>query len=289
MHTMRSLKTEARRHASCRSYQAQIALSRTGARALEPASPVRGLQSRQRQFRHGGLASMSLTLAALRELVELGLSPDQILRVAEAQDSAPTSGAERQRRYRANKKTRDVTRDVTNVTPDRNEGTSRVTSPRPVPRARVEDNPLSLVSSGKAKNLSEAKASSRCDDFAEFWSAWPEKKAVGAARKAYATARRKASAAEILAGISLVTETHAWQTGYRVHASKWLNDERWADPPEDHARAPPMTGGMVAAAAEELGYRMALEKLKERDERRNYQRDQGVIIPLPEARQIASR
>lgn len=69
---------------------------------------------------------MSLTTDALRELVECGLTAEQILRVAEANAGAGrgrSAGAERQARYRARKSEQatpgDVTRDVTcDASPD---------------------------------------------------------------------------------------------------------------------------------------------------------------------------
>lgn len=58
---------------------------------------------------------MSLTVAALRELVDCGLTAEQILRVAEAQGNAPvqprSTGAERQARYRGRLKGTGMTRE----------------------------------------------------------------------------------------------------------------------------------------------------------------------------------
>lgn len=64
---------------------------------------------------------MSLTAAAIRILADRGLSATDIADVAEAQSAAPSSGAERQRRYRANKaeaSLSDVTSDVTPAPPN---------------------------------------------------------------------------------------------------------------------------------------------------------------------------
>ena len=58
---------------------------------------------------------MSLNAAALRLMAEKGLSAHDIVEIAEAIEAAKprSTGAERQARYRQNKKARDVTRDVT--------------------------------------------------------------------------------------------------------------------------------------------------------------------------------
>lgn len=171
-------------------------------------------------------------------------------------DPPKSAAAIRQARYRHNKASR-----VTPVTPP---------SPKDLPESS------SKPENYQNPNPTPYKPPVPSDEFEAFWSLWPDKRDKGAARRAYPSARRKASQSEILAGVANVTETHAWQSGLRVHASTWLNGERWADPPEDHARAMPMTGGMVAAASDELGYRRALERLNER----NPERGPGVVIPL---------
>lgn len=66
-------------------------------------------------------------------------------------------------------------------------------------------------------------------DFDLFWSEYPRKVAKGAARKAFLTARRKASMAEIMAALL----RYPWSADpqFIPHASTWLNGERYADEP----------------------------------------------------------
>lgn len=56
---------------------------------------------------------MAFNAASLRLMAEKGLSASDIAEIAEAAEGSRSSGAERQARYRARKKTRDVTSDVT--------------------------------------------------------------------------------------------------------------------------------------------------------------------------------
>jgi hypothetical protein len=66
---------------------------------------------------------VSLNAASLKLMVEKGLSANDIVEIAEAMEGSRSSAAERQARYRKNKKQRDVTNgDVTrDVTPPPNE------------------------------------------------------------------------------------------------------------------------------------------------------------------------
>lgn len=85
----------------------------------------------------------------------------------------------------------------------------------------------------------------RHGDFERWWQQVSRKVGKGQARKAYATARRKATADELLAGIMRYT---ADQTGqdptYTAHPATWLNGERWKDEP-----APARSRGNSLSAA----------------------------------------
>lgn len=87
---------------------------------------------------------MSLSVAALRELVSFGLTAEQILRVAEAQESSPvrSASAERQRRYR-NRKAQSVTCDVTG------DATCDVTAGEPLsPTPPIPNTPFTPLKGG---------------------------------------------------------------------------------------------------------------------------------------------
>lgn len=68
--------------------------------------------------------------------------------------------------------------------------------------------------------------------FAEWWEAVPLKKAKGAAQRAYRTALKLASPAELLAGIRrYAAEVAGREQRYIAHPASWLNAQRWLDEP----------------------------------------------------------
>lgn len=67
-------------------------------------------------------------------------------------------------------------------------------------------------------------------EFEEWWSRYPRKIGKGAARRAYSSARRKASADELSDGLARYRFSD--DRRYVPHASTWLNGERWSDEPE---------------------------------------------------------
>lgn len=73
-------------------------------------------------------------------------------------------------------------------------------------------------------------------DFEDFWTAYPRKVGKDAARKAWANAKKRASVAEIAAGLNAAQ----WNADprYRPHPATWLNEGRWQDTPEDAAPEP---------------------------------------------------
>lgn len=70
-------------------------------------------------------------------------------------------------------------------------------------------------------------AGSATEEFEAWWAWYPRKVGKGQARRAYATARRKASREALLDAV----RSYPWgSTGkYCPHASTWLNGERWLD------------------------------------------------------------
>lgn len=73
--------------------------------------------------------------------------------------------------------------------------------------------------------------------FDRLWQAYPNKTGKGAARKAFDKARDKAPLATMLAAIELQRGWRRWQEGFVPNPATWLNQERWADQPEESANA----------------------------------------------------
>jgi hypothetical protein len=68
--------------------------------------------------------------------------------------------------------------------------------------------------------------------FEDFWAAYPRKIGKGNARKAFASAMKKASIEEISSGLNAqLSILSAKEQKYIPHASTWLNGERWNDEP----------------------------------------------------------
>jgi len=68
------------------------------------------------------------------------------------------------------------------------------------------------------------------DGFREFYQEYPRKEAPDRARKAYASARRRASHEAILAGLRAQLPTlQACERRFQPHPATWLNDGRWAN------------------------------------------------------------
>lgn len=68
---------------------------------------------------------------------------------------------------------------------------------------------------------------SAVDEWTIFWTAYPRKVGKGAARRAFLSARRRASFGAIIDGLAAYRfrDDKAWMP----HASTWLNGDRWAD------------------------------------------------------------
>ena len=66
--------------------------------------------------------------------------------------------------------------------------------------------------------------------FNEFWAIWPRKVARKEALKCYVRARRTATAQEIYDGAKAYAASVVdKETRYLLHASTFLNQERWED------------------------------------------------------------
>lgn len=123
--------------------------------------------------------------------------------------------------------------------------------------------------------------------FARFWEAYPHKVGKRAAETAYDRALRRADAAAILAGVGRAGASRQWGEGFIPNPATWLNQDRWLDEPDETARVPPLTGGLVAALARQQGARMFLEADDDGGERHDFGGTGGAVIALPRAGQVA--
>lgn len=69
------------------------------------------------------------------------------------------------------------------------------------------------------------------DAFDEFWSAYPMKRGKPAARHAFASACKRAPAAEIIAGAARYAADPNRSDAFTKWAQGWLREDRWNDPP----------------------------------------------------------
>jgi len=71
------------------------------------------------------------------------------------------------------------------------------------------------------------------DGFEDFWAVVPRKKGKGAARAAYAKARKKVDHATLVKAMTdYAKEREGRDKQYTVHPATWLNQERWSDEPD---------------------------------------------------------
>jgi biotin operon repressor len=77
------------------------------------------------------------------------------------------------------------------------------------------------------------------EGFADFWEAFPRQRrgSKDKAKRAYAQALKRASAAEIAEGLELYVKSKDVADGYAKGAAAWLNDDRWADRPPPKLKA----------------------------------------------------
>lgn len=76
-------------------------------------------------------------------------------------------------------------------------------------------------------------------EFETFWQNYPRKIGRIAAEKAYAKARRRATAAEILSGVENYRQHLPDDMQFVCHASTFLNQGRWMDQYEPLRKAQP--------------------------------------------------
>ena len=156
-----------------------------------------------------------------------------------------------------------------------NRGGDRVLSPTPNPNPKP-------VSSEQARSLAHRHASSasQCGDdvtpvtplrapseleqldadWSAWWAAYPRKRGKGQALRAYRTARKKATAEELLTAISQQSKAlTARGAEYCPYPATWLNGERWTDQPDPTSRAP----AKVSAREEMFQRQLERAQLKE--------------------------
>jgi hypothetical protein len=89
------------------------------------------------------------------------------------------------------------------------------------------------------------------DGFEEFWEICPRKEGKGAARKAYALARRREDGATLFSAMKeYAASRRGEEERYTCHPATWLNQERWNDEPIKPKAKP--SGLDTAAAAAEI-------------------------------------
>lgn len=96
------------------------------------------------------------------------------------------------------------------------------------------------LASGCAHHASDAAAEPRCSEidaeFEQFYTRYPRKRSRGYALRAFRTARKKATFAEIMAGLERYKFSP--DPAYQPHPATWLNGERWNDEELDLAADP---------------------------------------------------
>lgn len=106
---------------------------------------------------------------------------------------------------------------------------------------------------GNQPNAKARKADQGAEEFEGWWTLYPRKIGKGAARTAYARARKKASAEELEAAARRFAElmtAERREMRYVPHPTTWLNQERWADVPAGTTQAhegPTISRGTRAA------------------------------------------
>lgn len=167
---------------------------------------------------------MSLNAAALRKMLDKGLTLGDALEIAEAIEegyarATPMVDVAAERRRAKDRERKRNVRGMSAECP-------RISEERVPPTPPSENNPLPPLKGEVSPNSEPA-------GFAAFWSAYPRKTAKGAARKAYVSALRKTNAETLLAAVGCYPFDR--DPKFVPHAATWLNDERWTD----DAVAPP--------------------------------------------------
>ena len=101
--------------------------------------------------------------------------------------------------------------------------------------------------------------------FDRFWEIYPRKEKKSYARQCWDKATRKATPAQIIAGARRYAEDPNRVDAYTAHASTWLNQERWDDPP-----MPPRNGRPNRAAERTQANLTVVEQLRAEEAARHH-------------------
>lgn len=241
--------------------------------------------------------------AVVRELIAAGVVGEALVAaIARIEASGgfdgqrePLSAAERSRRYRERKRheksddaegdrhERHVTRDASLSQSEELIFSSTTEENQTLTLPPVAPLPGIVTAAGE---LFELVASGPPTTFEVFWAAYPAKVGKGAARKSWDRAVKGIGGldpgAAILVALERQKASPRWNdpTYQLPNPATWLNQERWADEPDQRCRPMPMTGGMVAAASDEAALRLAREMMRERAGRTDG-RGAGALAALP--------
>lgn len=93
-------------------------------------------------------------------------------------------------------------------------------------------------------------ATAQAAEFAAFWAAYPRRVGKQAATKAYAKARRIATAEAILEGVHRYVQADPQRpVHYTAHPATWLNQGRWEDDPDAIGGRMSAQGGTIVRDA----------------------------------------
>ncbi|MGJ8586973.1 MAG: hypothetical protein ACSHXW_02370 [Yoonia sp.] len=102
---------------------------------------------------------------------------------------------------------------------------------QPIPDSKPDDKPDGKHLSVKTDNRTDLKEP---DQFEEFWGRYPRKVAKKRAKAAYVKALKSHEHDDIIFGLSQhLPSLEAKEPRFVPHAATWLNDERFADEPEN--------------------------------------------------------
>lgn len=100
---------------------------------------------------------------------------------------------------------------------------------------RVEPEFLLISNKPSVKTVNES------DRFDDFWQAYPNRKAKGAAIKAWKQAIKKTDPQTIIDAARAYAQDPKRDPAYTAHAGTWLNHERWLDEHETPKQTGPVT------------------------------------------------
>lgn len=144
----------------------------------------------------------------------------------------------------------------------------------------IPDSPLLIPDSLKQEHVQPAAAQSR---FAEFWSAYPNKKGRQEAEKAWKRRKLDSRCDELIAHVRLMDSTDSgWKRGFIPMGSTYLNQGRWEDVPQREARAGPVLTGVSHTASPPSKTLSAIQTLQgmKHGNRVDPQRDSGRFEPV---------